>query len=286
MSIDLTTSYLGIPLRSPLVASASPLTGNLDHLRRLDDCGVGAAVLPSLFEEQITHDEQELNNIYTHYADASAESMNYFPEIEGYNTGPEDYLRRIEQAKKACSMPIICSLNGATLRGWIRYAQRMEAAGVDALELNVYWVPVSTAMTAAEVEDRYCELVAAVKHQIRIPLSVKIGSQFSSLPIRWIAILRDQLAVSLAASSGIHTAAEVIKTLLAGADVAMMTAALLQHGPQYATQVLQELTNWLQENEYQSVRQLQGSMSRSNCADPGALERANYMKALINFSNK
>lgn len=333
MSIDLTTRYLGLKLKNPLVASASPLTGQLDTLRQLEDVGASAAVLPSLFEEQIEHEEQEITRLYEFQADSFAESLSHFPELEDYKTGPTEYLRLVENAKKAVSIPIIGSLNGASEGGWIRYAQQIEEVGADALELNIYFVPTDPGMTAADVERQYTDLVAAVAASVSIPLAVKIGQGFSSLPnfaeqvvvsganglvlfnryleadidleelqfrpdlvlsnrhearipIRWIAILRDLLPqnTSLAATSGVHRMEGVIKLLLAGADVTMMASILLMKGPSHLAQLLEEVSEWLAENDYQSIEQLKGSMSLDNCPDPSSLVRANYMKTLTNYT--
>ncbi len=333
MSTDLSTVYLGMKLTNPLVASAGPLTGNLDALRQLEDSGIAAVVMPSLFEEQIEHDEAQIDRLYRYQAESYAESLSYFPETENYSKGPQDYLELLQEAKEHLAIPVIASLNGHTPGGWTRYAQMLEEAGADALELNVYFVPTDCGMDASEVEQRYVDLVASVRQSISIPLAVKIGSQFTSipniayrlmtvgadglvlfnrflepdldletlqivpdlvlsqpyevrLPLRWIAILRDQLQGSLAATSGIHHAADVSRVLLVGADVAMLTTALLKKGPRHIETVLTELENWLSENEYVSVEQLKGSMSRANCPDPSALERANYMKALTSYTKE
>lgn len=333
MSTDMSTAYLGMKLTNPLVASAGPLTGNLDALRQLEDSGIAAVVMPSLFEEQIEHDEAQIDCLYRYQAESYAESLSYFPETENYSKGPQDYLELLQEAKNHLSIPVIASLNGHTPGGWTRYAQMLEEAGADALELNVYFVPTDCGMDASEVEQRYVDLVACVRQSIHIPLAVKIGSQFTSipniayrlmtvgadglvlfnrflepdldletlqivpdlvlsqpyevrLPLRWIAILRDQLQCSLAATSGIHHAADVSRVLLVGADVAMLTTALLKKGPRHIETILKELENWLSENEYVSVEQLKGSMSRANCPDPSALERANYMKALTSYTKE
>ncbi len=332
MSVDLSTHYLGLKLKNPLVASASPLTSKLDSLRRLQDAGAAAAVMHSLFEEQIVHEEIELDNLYEQHANSFAESLGYFPELDDYHTGPGDYLKTIEAAKRSLSIPIIGSLNGSSRGGWVRYAKLIEEAGADALELNIYFVPTDQQMSSADVEARYCELVSAVKESLKIPLAVKIGPFFSGLPhfagqlaeagaeglvlfnrflepdidldelvfepnlilssraelrlsLRWLAILRDQLSISLAATSGVHETEDVVKALLAGADITMMATVLLQRGAQHLTQMLQELQNWLEEREYESVEQLKGSMSRIRCSDPSQLERANYMKALVSYTD-
>lgn len=331
MSADLSTYYLGMKLKNPLgVAACPPLTGNLDMLRRLEDVGASVAVLPSLFEEQIEHDELEFNRLFEYQSESFAEAITHFP-VQEYNTGPRDYLRHVEAAKQAVSIPIIGSLNGASPGGWIRFARMIEEAGADALELNIYFVPTDAEMTSADVERRYIDLVAEVRQSVALPLAVKIGQNFTSLPnfaqhlvaagadglvlfnryveadidletlqvkpdlvlsnrhearvpIRWIAILRDQLKVSLAATSGVHRMQGAMKLLLAGADVTMMASILLMQGPDVVTTILDEMKAWLEENDYESVEQLKGSMSRGNCPDPSALERANYMKALTNYT--
>ncbi len=331
MQVDLSTTYLGLKLKNPLVASAGPLTGSLETLRQLDDNGIAAVVLPSLFEEQIEHDELQLNRLYEFQADSYAESLSYFPETAEFGKGSREYLELVEAAKSAMSVPVIASLNGQSQGGWTRYARMIEDAGADALELNVYFVPTDCGMEGSEVERRYVDLVAEVRQSVKIPLAVKIGSQFSSIPnmafrletagadglvlfnrflepevdletlqivpdlvlsqrhevrlsLRWIAILRDQLACSLAATSGIHDANNAIRALLVGADVTMMTTGLLKHRSACVGPMLEELSSWLMEHEYQSVEQLKGSMSRANCPNPSMLERANYMKALATYT--
>ncbi len=334
MSVDLSTSYLGLKLKNPLVASASPLTGEVDSLCKLEEAGASAAVLPSLFEEQIEHEEMEIARLYEYQTESFAESLTHFPELEDYNTGPRDYLRKVEEAKKAVTIPIIGSLNGASEGGWIRYAKEIEEAGADALELNIYFVPTNPLMTAGDIERRYTDLVAAVRESVSLPLSVKIGHAFSSLPnftqrlveagadglvlfnryleadidletlhfkpdlvlsnrhearvpIRWIAILRDLLPKqSLAATSGVHRMEGIIKLLLAGADVTMMASVLLRKGPQFLSRLLEQVEQWLEEHEYESIEQLKGSMSQRNCPDPSALERANYMQTLTTYTRQ
>ena len=331
MRADLKTNYLGLQLKNPIVASASPLTGDLDALCRLEEVGIAAAVLPSLFEEQITHDEQRIHALYEFQAYASAESLSYFPKLRDYNVGPRDYLRLLETAKKSVSMPVIGSLNGSSPGGWARYAKLIEEAGADAIELNIYFVATDPAMTAADVEQRYVDLVATVREVVTIPVAVKLGAQFSSLsnfiprlaqagangvvlfnrflepdidleamqivpqlvlsnrhelrlPLRWIAILRDQVSISLAATSGIHFADDIIKLLLVGADACLITSCLLRNGADYVADLLEQVQNWLDTHDYDSVEQLKGSMSYGNCPDSGNLERANYMKAIVSYT--
>jgi dihydroorotate dehydrogenase (fumarate) len=332
MRADLTTNYLGLSLKNPLVASAGPLTGELQTLCQLEQHGIAAAVLPSLFEEQICHDEQRVHALYEFQANTSAESLSYFPKLRDYNVGPHEYLTMLEKAKKAVSIPVIASLNGSTPGGWVRYAKLIEAAGADAIELNIYYVATDPVLSSADIEQRYLDLVAMVRDVVTIPVAVKIGQQFSNLanfvprlaeygakgavlfnrflepdidldtlriaphlvlsnrnelraPLRWIAILRDQVSMSLAATSGIHFPEDVIKLLLVGADVCMMTSTLLRHGVEYASEMLGAVQKWLDDHEYESVEQLKGSMSYGNCPDSGSLERANYMKAIVSYTS-
>ncbi len=331
MSRDLGTRYLGLSLKNPLVVSACTLTGQLDQLRRFEDSGAAAVVLPSLFEEQIEHDEMAVHDFYEAHADASPEAQSFFPEVADYNTGPERYLEHVAAAKRSLAIPVIGSLNGVSTGGWIRYARLIQEAGADALELNIYFVATDPDETSETVERRYLELVAAVRQAISIPLAVKIGPYFSALPnfarrlvqagaeglvlfnrflqpdialetltveprlvlshsdelrlpLRWIAILRPQLAASLAATTGVHRAADVIKLLLAGADVTMCASALYKHGPEHLLELLEGLDTWLGERDYASVEQLKGSLSQLNAPAPGAFERANYIKTLVNFT--
>ncbi|HEY4913011.1 MAG TPA: dihydroorotate dehydrogenase-like protein [Candidatus Dormibacteraeota bacterium] len=331
MSADLRTTYMGIELANPLVAAASPLTGTIDGLLALQDAGASAVVLQSLFEEQIKHHELQVDTILESFTESFSEARDFFPALDSYNTGPESYVRLVEQAKSVLEIPVIASLNGISRGGWTRYAHLIEEAGADALELNIYFVSTDPRVAAAEAEARYTDLVAEISASISIPLAVKIGPYFSSLanvamrltaagahglvlfnrflypdislhrmkvvptlhlssseeslmPLRWIAILSGQLKVSLAASSGIQSANDVVKLLLAGADVTMMASALLRRGPKHMSQVIAGLGAWLDEHEYTSVRQMKGSMSQAASPEPGAFERANYMRTLVDFT--
>ena len=333
MTVDLSTRYLGLTLPSPLVVAACPLSGSVDSLKRLEAAGAAAAVLPSLFEEQIEHDEMAIQNLYDYQTEAVAESLTFFPDLDYYNTGTAGYLRRLAELREAVSIPLIGSLNGTTATGWAEHAKRVEDAGVDAIELNIYIVPTDVDTAARDLVERYVEIVANVRQALRIPVSVKLGPYFTALPnvcrrlvdagaqglvlfnrylepdinletleiephlelsrprelllpMRWIAILRDQIDASLAATSGIHSATDAIKVLLAGADVVMMASALLQHGPDHLERMREEMVHWLGEHEYVSVKQLKGSMSRANCPDPASFERANYMKALTSYTDQ
>lgn len=332
MTVDLSTRYLGLTLRNPIVASANPLCGQLDTLRQLEEAGVAAVVLPSLFEEQIEHEELELARLRDFGAEGFAEALDYFPEMEDYNAGPDSYLTHIEAAKKALSIPVIASLNGISVGGWVRYAKMFQEAGADAVELNIYFLATDPDDDADTVEQRYVELVEAVRAELTVPLAIKIHPYFSSLPhmarrlegagaeglvlfnrfvqpdidlealavepsmelstsaevrlpLRWIAILKGRVDLSLAATTGVHTADDVIKLLLAGADVTMMASALLQHGTSHPATVLTEVLRWMEEKEYASVEQMKGSLSQRHSPDPEQFERAQYMKALTSYTS-
>ncbi|MCA8998560.1 MAG: dihydroorotate dehydrogenase-like protein [Planctomycetaceae bacterium] len=331
-SLDLSTRWLGLDLPNPILASACPHTADLDHLKRLADAGVAAAVMPSLFEEQIEFEEWQFGGLMDYGADSFAEAGNYFPELADYNSGPDRYLETIEEARQTVDIPIVGSLNGVTRGGWTRFARQIESAGASALELNMYYLPTDPEVTSQQLEETYLELVHEVKSNISIQLGVKIGPFFSSLPnfaarlfeagadglilfnrflqpdlkndlteidaqlslsdpreirlpLRWIAILYGRVSGQLAATSGISSGEDVMKMLLAGADVAMVTSILLKKGPGYVTEMLTQMSRWMGEHGYQSVSQLKGSMSHKNCPNPGALERSNYMKALTSFQS-
>jgi dihydroorotate dehydrogenase (fumarate) len=328
--MDLSTSYLGLNLKNPIVPSASPLSHSLDSMRRLEDAGASAIVMYSLFEEQIAHETAELNHYLSYGTESFAEALTYFPESDDYNLGPEEYVGLLHKAKQSLGIPVIGSLNGVSTGGWIKYAKKIEEAGADALELNVYYIPTDPKLTGDDVENRYFEVLTAVKSTVRIPVAMKLNPFFSSLaniahrldaagadglvlfnrfyqpdidlealevkpnvilstpqalrlPLRWIAILHGRIKASLAATSGIHTAQDVLKMLMAGADVTMMASALLKHGPEQIKTVLADMDQWMLEHEYHSVRQMKGSMSQKSIADPAAFERANYMKALQSY---
>ena len=329
---DLSTTYLGLQLRSPLVASSGPLTGRIDSLRALEQAGVAAVVLPSLFEEQIEHEDLQADRLGDLGSDSNPEATSYFPDLADYESVADRYLRHVEEAKKALSIPVIASLNGVTAGGWVRYARLLELAGADALELNLYGLAADLDVTGLEVEDDQVALVALVKASLSIPLAVKIGPHYSALgnqaariidagadglvlfnrfyqpdidpdtrkvaptlelsssselrlPLRWTAILSGRVEASLAVTTGVHTGADVARCLLAGADVAMMTSALLVNGPGHVAAVERELVEWAAESGFESVEQLKGSVSQRNVADPSGFERANYMSTLIGFAN-
>jgi dihydroorotate dehydrogenase (fumarate) len=327
---DLTTGYLGLPLKNPIVASASPLSRDLEGIRRLEDAGAAAVVLPSLFEEQITQESRELDHFLSYGADSFAEALSYFPEMGSYNTGPEGYLDLIRQAKEAVEIPVIASLNGVSRGGWTHYARLMEQAGADALELNIYYIATDPTLSSAIVERMYVDVVREVRASLQIQLAVKVGPYFSSmahmagslaaagadalvlfnrfyqpdfdlqnlevvphlvlstsndlrLPLRWVAILYGRIPVDFAITSGVHTHEDVLKAMMAGANVAMLASELLEHGVDRIGEILQDMAGWMEANEYESVAQMRGSMSQRHVAEPAAFERANYMKVLNSF---
>jgi dihydroorotate dehydrogenase (fumarate) len=333
VTVDLSTSYLGLSLRGPIVASASPLTGDLDSLRALEAAGIAAVVLPSLFEEQIEHEQIDLHELLEHQTHSFGEALTWFPELEEYNTGPDRYLEHLARAKAALEVPVIASLNGVSAGGWVRYARLCEDAGADALELNVYAVETDPEHSAAEVEGRTLALVAQVREAVSIPLAVKVGPFYSAfahmarrlseagadglvlfnrflqpdidletlevapwlplsspvelrLPLRWIAILRGRVDVDLAGTTGVHDWQGALKMLLAGADAVLLASALLRRGPIVVRELLDGIEAWMVEREYESVQQLQGSLSQASCPDPAAFERGNYMRALTSYAPK
>lgn len=330
--VDLSTRYLGLRLRTPLVACSSPLTGSLAGLRQLEDAGASAVVLPSLFEEQLTAESLEIDRWLETGAESFGEALGYFPALDDYNTGPDHHLELVQKAKEVLDVPVIASLNGTTPGGWLEHARWLEEAGADALELNLYVVAADPEENAWMLETRLREVVVAVRREIAIPLAVKLSPFFTAfahtarelvaagadglvlfnrfyqpdldleklevvprlvlstseelrLPLRWIAILRGRVEASLAATSGVHTRDDVLKVLLAGADVAMLASALLRHGPRHLQSLEQEIAEWLAAREYQSVEQLKGSLCQRSVADPEAFERANYVRALKTWSS-
>jgi dihydroorotate dehydrogenase (fumarate) len=327
---DLTTRYLGLTLASPLVASASPLCESLDNIRRMEDAGAAAVVLHSLFEEQIDLESHHLDRHLSLGAESYAEAVSYFPDLHDYNLGPEGYLEHLRRAKAAVGIPIIGSLNGVSTGGWTSFARRIEQAGADALELNIVYVPTDPAMTGAEVEQRYVDLVRDVKRTVAIPVAVKVGHAFTAMAnvarrlddtgadalvlfnrfylpdfdldaldvvptltlsnpsellvrLHWVAILYGHVEADLAITGGVHGPAEVLKAMMAGARVAMLTSALLRHGIDHLSRVRAGVLDWMEAHEYDSIAQMQGSMSYRSVLEPAAFERANYMKVLSSY---
>ena len=327
---NLSTTYLGLNLKNPLVASASPFSKNIDKARKLEEAGVSAIVMYSLFEEQIIHESLELDHYLTRGTDSFAEAMTYLPDGGMYSVGPEKYLNQVAGLKKALNIPVIGSLNGVSKGGWTKYAKQIQDAGADALELNLYYIPTDLDLTAQELENVQLELVAQVKSAISIPLAVKLSPFITALPnfarriveaganglvlfnrfyqpdfdlnelkivpsldlstsaelrlpLRWISILHGKINVDFALTSGVHTASDVLKTMMAGAKVAMMASNLLHSGEQVILPMLTELESWMKEREYVSIKQMQGSMSQKSVKEPAAFERANYMNVLNSF---
>jgi dihydroorotate dehydrogenase (fumarate) len=328
---DLTTTYLGLALGNPLVASASPLCEDIDNIRRMEDAGAAAVVLHSLFEEQITFESQHLDRYLSQGTESFAESLTYFPNVGEYRLGPDEYLDHVSRAKAAVKIPIIGSLNGVSTGGWIRYARMIQEAGADALELNVYYIPTDPEMSSAQVEQIYLDLVRDVKATLRIPVAVKLGHAFTAmanmarrldqagadalvlfnrfyqpdldlekleavprltlstsyellLRLHWVAILYGRIKADLAVTGGVHTAQDVLKAMMSGARAAMMTSTLLKNGIGHLTRVRADLIAWMEEHEYTSIRQMQGSMSYRSVAEPAAFERGNYMKVLSSYA--
>src|SRR2546427_94010 len=327
---DLTTTYLGLQLKNPLVASASPLSKKMDSVRRLEEAGAAAVVMYSLFEEQITHESHELDHYLERGTHSYAESLNYFPDLDDYNLGPEPYLEHLHHIKRAVSIPVIGSLNGVSTGGWVEYAHKIEQAGADALELNIYYLSTDPDITGVELEEDYVQLVRDVRAKVKLPIAVKLSPYFTALPnllkrivaagadalvlfnrfyqpdfdleelevvpnlvlstsnelrlpLRWIAILYGRIQADFALTSGVHTAQDVLKAMMAGANVAMMTSTLLTNGVGRLMHILNDLQEWMEEHEYVSIGQMRGSMSQQAVADPAAFERANYMRALSSF---
>jgi dihydroorotate dehydrogenase (fumarate) len=328
--MELSTTYLGMKLKNPIVASASPLSRSMDSMHQLEDAGASAIVMHSLFEEQITHEAESMDHYKSYGTESFAEALTYFPDTGDYHFAPEEYLELVAKAANKLEIPIIASMNGITPGGWTSYAKKMVEAGASALELNVYYIPTDGTMAGMDVENRYSDVLKEVRGAVKIPVAVKLSPFFSSipnvaqrlvnegadglvlfnrfyqpdidleeldvkpgvelsnsyanrLPMRWIGILFGKIKASLAATSGVHTAEDVLKLTMVGADVTMMCSALLMHGPEYIGKVLKDLEHWMQEHEYESIDQMKGSLSHKSIANPSAYERANYMKALNRY---
>jgi dihydroorotate dehydrogenase (fumarate) len=329
--IDLRTEYLGLKLDNPLVPSSSPLTGNYDTARQLEDAGAAALVLPSLFEEAVETEQKQLERYVYSQALGNFEAESFQPVPEDYNSELDNYLDHLTKLKSSLDIPVIASLNGISSSGWIDYGKELQQAGADALELNVYYIAADPRVTGDQVEARYINLLSDLIHHVNIPVTMKLSSQFSSLPsmviklqntgargivlfnrfyqpdidletlrisprlelsnsgeallrIRWIALLRNRINMSIAATGGFIQAEDIIKALLAGADVAYLCSALLKHGPEYLSSLKQEIIDWLTEKEYESVMQMKGSVSQECAIDPAAYEHNNYYHVLRSYS--
>jgi len=324
---DLTTTYMGLTLKNPIVPSASPLAKHVSSIRQMEDAGAAAVTMYSLFEEQIDLEALAQHNFIEQTTFMSSEATAYFPKAADYNRGPDGYLELIRQAKEAVDVPVIGSLNGVTPGGWTRYARLIQDAGADALELNVYMLPTRLDLTSDGVENTYLEILRDVKASVKIPVAMKLSPFFSSLPnmarrldnaganalvlfnrfyqpdfdleelavtphlvlstpwemrlpLRWIAILYGHVKASLALTTGIHTPEDVVKSVMAGADIANVASVLLERGPSHISELIGGLRQWMEEHEYESVAQMKGALSQRNVTEPAAFERANYMKVL------
>ena len=330
---DLHTNYLGLRLKSPIVASPSPLTGELDTIIELERYGAGAIVLPSLFEEQIEHEANEIDRLLSVNSESFGEATDFFPEVDGYNSGVDRYLELVETAKGAVDVPVIASLNGASIGGWLRYGSLLEDAGADAVELNLYTVAADPIVSASTLESEQFGLVAILADELNIPLTVKISPYYSSLasfvvamqeagaagvvmfnrfyqpdldletlgveprlalstpeemrlPLRWTGILREHVALSIAASTGVHSGFDVAKLVLVGADVAMATSSLLRNGASHVATMEAQLRDWMVEHDYESVDQMRGAVRSEAAADPAGFERANYIGNLASYTSR
>jgi dihydroorotate dehydrogenase (fumarate) len=328
--IDISTRYLGLTLKSPLVVSSNPLCESVDKIRELEDHGVGAVVLPSLFEEQLTLESRTVDSNLWRGAESFPESLSYFPDVSNYNLGPEGYLELIRRAKESVAIPVIASLNGISPGGWTYYGRLMAEAGADAIELNIYLVATDPALSAAQMERSFCDLVTQVRGIVHVPVAVKLSPFFTAmahmgkqldaagasglvlfnrfyqpdfdteslevvpsltlshseellLRLHWAAILFGRVKADLAVTGGVHTAQDVLKSMMAGANVAMMASALLRNGFGHAASVLKDLTRWMEEHEYESIQQMRGSMSQRSVPNPAAFERGNYMRVLSSY---
>ncbi len=327
---DLSTTYLGFHLRNPIVPSSSPLMQKLDPIRRMEDAGAAAVVLHSLFEEQLIHERDSLDYYLAYGIESYAEARTYFPNLSNYNHGPDGYLEHIRRVKGAVGIPVIASLNGFSPGGWTAFAQQIEQAGADALELNVYYIAADPDSTSEDIEQSYLELLRDIKAVVRIPVAVKLGPYFTTfarmarrlasagadalvlfnrfnqpdidlenlavvpnlqlsdshelrLRLRWVGILYKTVEADLAVTGGVHTHEDVLKALMAGANVTMMASALLAHGIGHIRAVLADLEGWMEEHEYHSIQQMRGSMSRRAISQPAAYERANYVDVLRSY---
>ncbi len=331
--MDLRTTYMGLQLQHPIVASASPISATLDGIKRMEDGGIAAVVMASMFEEQIRHDNEEFSFLMEAGTESFAESLSYFPDLNVYHIGPDAYLDLIRRATEQTNIPIIASLNCITPDGWIAYAKQMEQAGEHGLELNIYAVEADPAIPSTEIEQRYLQILALVKATVTIPIALKLSPFFSAmghmaqsldqagadalvlfnrfyqpdidigelevaptlelstaseirLPLLWTALLHGKVNASLGATTGVRGFEEVVKYLLAGADVVMTTSALLRNGPAYAATLLEGLKEWMDVRGISSVGTMRGSMSHGKVANPGAFERANYIRMLESYKSK
>lgn len=325
--MNLSTNYLGLRLAHPILPGASPLVDNMDSVRRLQDAGAPAIVMHSLFAEQLEGNAIAFDRHIGRWQDSFAEALTMFPGTDDYVLGPDEYLERLATIKRVTGLPVIASLNGTQLGSWLAYAQLIEQAGADAVELNTYFLATQRGVTGAEIEQRVVDIARSVRGAVSIPVAVKLSPFYTSvahlagwlerekidglvmfnrffqpeidtdtlevrphldlsnsedlrLRIRWLALLRDQVKLHLACSGGVHGPDDVVKALLAGADVVQTVASLLIHGPGELAVMLTGLRRWMEEHEYESVGQMRGALSQRNSPDPEAYERANYLRSV------
>lgn len=321
------STYMGMDLNSPIVVSACPLSGNTDNIVQMEDNGAGAVVMFSLFEEQIRKEQASFKNVMYETSYTFAEALDYFPDLDDFNVGTDEYFENIRKAKERVDIPIIGSLNGITNEGWIDYSKMMEQAGADAIEVNIFFIPADIAMSSSEVEHRYLNIIHAIKQTVKIPVAVKLNPYFSAmgnmslrmknsgadalvlfnrfyqpdfdinelviktdlhyseageirLPLLWIGLLYGKVKLSLAATTGVQTATEVIKYILAGADVVMTASSLYKNGIPYLKTMNKELNDWMYKMGFDDINSFKGSMSQQHISDPTAYERANYIRIL------
>jgi len=328
---DLSTEYLGLKLKSPLVVSSSPLTDSVESIQRLEAAGAAAVVLPSIFEEQLTLESNALDADLQRGTESFSEATSFFPAYDTFRQGQDSYLELVRKAKKAASIPVLASLNGASIGGWVNFAKEIEQAGADALELNTFSLPTDARIPSATIEDNLIELVRQVKASTKIPIAVKLSPQFTSIPnlaakldkvgvdaivlfnrfyqpdfdinnlnvapklslsrpeellirLHWAAILYGTVRAQIAVTGGVHNAEDVLKSVMAGGQIAMLASALLINGPSQLTRVQTDLVKWLEEHEYSSIYQMRGSLSRKSVPNPAAFERGNYIKTLSSYT--
>lgn len=329
--VDLSTTYMGLKLKNPLIAASTPFSEKPETAQQLEKAGVAAIVMHSLFEEQIIRQSMELDHFLTAGTESFAESLTYLPDMGRYSIGPENYLDQVRKLKKALKIPVIASLNGVSSGGWIDYAQKIEQAGADALELNLYFLPTSIKMTSAEVEDNYVKLVKDIRNKVKFPLAVKLSPFFTAIPnlcqrlteaganglvlfnrfyqpdidletlevvpnlvlsstpemrvpLRWIGIMYNRVKVDFGLTSGVQTAHDAIKAVLVGASSVLIASVILKHGVDRITKMVSEMQTWMKEHEYESIKQMLGSVSQSAVQEPAAYERANYMRVLGSYT--
>ncbi|UPT78417.1 dihydroorotate dehydrogenase-like protein [Sulfurovum sp. XGS-02] len=329
--MELTTTHLGLELKNPLIASASPLTASLDSIKKLEEKGIAAVIMHSLFEEEINHEIHQIDHFLHIHSNANAEATTYLPsEVDFENLHSEHYLEEIKRIKESIQIPVIASLNGVSAGGWVKYAKKLQEAGADALELNITYIPTSIDMEGHTVEQMYIDTVSQVKAHISIPLNVKMNAYFSSPAnmakrfveagangltifdnptrvdvdlelltplqranitssanvsetLRWCAILYNKLSCSMCAGTGVHSGEDVLKAIMSGADAVALASVLLTKGEDEVAVILNELTQWMQTNEYDSISQMKGSISLAHTDNPAAYERNSYMYALQQY---